>query len=187
MNIEVETAYEVLKQGGVILYPTDTVWGLGCDATNAAAVRKVFDIKNRPAEKSMILLVDNEQMLLRYVRKIPDLAWDLMEMSEKPTTIIYDHPGNLPEEVISNDNTIAIRLTKDPFCVSLLRKLKKPLVSTSANISGEPTPSLFNEISEKIKKSVNHIVNLRQDEKKKNRPSSIIRLKSNGEISIIRK
>jgi L-threonylcarbamoyladenylate synthase len=186
MNGEVNAAYEVLKQGGVILYPTDTVWGLGCDATNAAAVNKVFEIKNRPSDKSMILLVDSDQMLLRYVRKIPDLAWDIMEMSEKPTTIIYDHPGNLPEEVISKDNTIAIRLTKDPFCVALIRKLKKPLVSTSANISGVATPALFNEISEKIKKSVNHIVNLRQDEKKKNQPSSIIRLKNNGEISIIR-
>lgn len=187
MNTEVEAALTVLQNGGVILYPTDTIWGLGCDSTNIEAVNKVFEIKNRPAEKSLILLVDSDQMLMRYVKDVPELAWDLMEMSEKPTTIIYDDPKGLPTEVIAKDNTIAIRVTKDPFCVALIRKLKKPLVSTSANLSGEPSPSLFHEISEKIKKSVDHIVNLRQDEKTKAVPSAIIKLKNNGEISILRK
>lgn len=187
MEKEIEAALNVLREGGVILYPTDTIWGLGCDATNVNAVKRIFEIKNRPAEKNLILLTNSDQMLMHYVKDIPEVAWEIMELSEKPVTIIYDHPKNLPAEVCANDNTIAIRVTKDPFCKILIQKLKKPLVSTSANISGESSPALFHEISDKIKKSSDHIVNLRQDEKKKALPSSIIKLKSNGEISIIRK
>lgn len=186
MQTEIEAALKVLETGGTILYPTETIWGIGCDATNVSAIQKVFEIKNRPAEKNLILLVDGDQMLMRYVSDVPALAWELIEMTEKPLTIIYEKPYHLPPELIAADNTIGIRITTDPFCKALIRKLKKPLVSTSANISGEKSPGIFAEISEKIKKSVDHIVNLRQEETKKNAASSIIRLKNNGEISIIR-
>ena len=186
MQADVESALKILETGGTILYPTETIWGIGCDATNVQAIQKIFEIKNRPNEKSFILLVDGDQMLMKYVSDVPALAWDLMEMTEKPLTIIYDKPYHLPPELIGPDNTIAIRVTTDPFCKMLIRKLKKPLVSTSANLSGEKSPAIFEEISEKIKKSVDHIVNLRHDDKKRNPASSIVRLKNNGEISIIR-
>jgi L-threonylcarbamoyladenylate synthase len=186
VQAEIESALKILESGGVILYPTETIWGIGCDATNVSAIQKIYAIKNRPSEKNLILLVDGDQMLMKYVSDVPALAWELMEMTEKPLTIIYEKPYHLPPELIADDNTIGIRITTDPFCKALIRKLKKPLVSTSANLSGEKSPGYFGEISEKIKKSVDHIVNLRQDEQKRNPASSIIRLKNNGEISIIR-
>lgn len=187
MNEEVEKALKILLEGGIILYPTDTIWGLGCDATNLKAVARIFEIKQRSDEKSLILLVDSDQMLMRYVNEVPNAAWDLIELSDKPITIVYDAPKNLSAEICGKDNTIAIRVTKDPFCVALIRKLKKPLVSTSANVSGKPSPLTFNEISPEIKNAANLIVNLRQDEKSVRPASSIIRIKNNGEVSILRK
>ncbi len=183
---EVKKALAVLKNGGVILYPTDTIWGLGCDATNAAAVKRVYEIKKRAESKSMILLVDMESRISTYVKEIPEQAWALIEFTEKPLTIVYDGARNLPPEIIAEDGSIAIRVTKDDFCKNLIGVLRKPLVSTSANVSGEPAPAIFQEVSEEIRKSVDLIVNWRKDDRQRAQPSSIISLKKGGLIQIIR-
>lgn len=169
----------------VFLYPTDTTFGIGCDATNVEAIRKIFKIKNRPDSKSMIILVDSNQRLQQLV-DVPDLAWDIMDLSEKPVTIIYDHPRNLPKELIAEDNTIAIRLTKDGFCKKLISKINAPLVSTSANISGEPSPKSFSEISQIIKDEVDFIFPECKTFIPKFTASSIIRLSSDGKVRVIR-
>lgn len=184
---EINKAVEVLKAGGTILYPTDTVWGIGCDATNKEAVDKVFRIKQRVESKSLIVLVDNDQKLNRYLNDVPAMAWDLIEFSEKPITIIYPGARGLAPNAIAQDGSVAIRLTKDEFCKRLIGKFNKPIISTSANISGEPTPGSFREISQSILDSVDHVVNLRQDENNNPPPSTIIQLAMNGEFRIIRK
>lgn len=167
------------------LYPTDTTFGLGCSANNVKAVQKIFKIKNRPDSKSLIILVDSNQRLQQIV-DVPELAWDIIDFSEKPVTIIYDNPRNLPEELISEDNTIAIRLTKDLFCKKIISKLNAPLVSTSANISGEPTPNLYSEISQKIKDEVDYIFPESQTFIPKFSGSSIIKLSADGQVKVIR-
>jgi L-threonylcarbamoyladenylate synthase len=187
MDEEIRKAIEVLKNGGTILYPTDTVWGIGCDATNKEAVEKVFRIKQRDESKSLIVLVDNDQKLNKHLADVPEMAWDLIEFSDKPITIIYPGARGLAPNAIAEDGSIAIRLTKDEFCRKLIGRFNKPIISTSANISGEPTPGSFSEISAAILKSVDHIVNWRQNEKNNPPPSSIIKLQMNGEIQIIRK
>lgn len=187
MEEEIKKALEVLKSGGTILYPTDTVWGLGCDATNREAVDKIFKIKQRVESKSLIVLVDNEQKLNKYLKDVPAVAWDLIEFSEKPITIIYPDARGLASNAIAGDGSVGIRLTKDEFCKRLIGKLNKPIISTSANISGQPTPSNFSEISPEIIKSVDYVVNWRQHEKKNPPPSTIIKLAMNGEFTIIRK
>jgi len=169
----------------VFLYPTDTTFGIGCDANNVEAIQKIFKIKNRPDSKSLIILVDSNQRLQKIV-DVPDLAWDIMDLSEKPVTIIYDNPRNLPKELIAEDNTIAIRLTKDLFCKKLISRLNAPLVSTSANISGEPTPQSFKEISQKIKDEVDYIFPECGDFMPKFTGSSIIKLSNDGKVKIIR-
>ena len=169
----------------VFLYPTDTTFGIGCDAANVEAIQKIFKIKNRPDSKSLIILVENEARLQRIV-DVPDLAWDIMDLSEKPVTIIYDNPKNLPEELIAQDNTIAIRLTKDLFCKKLISKLNSPLVSTSANVSGEPAPNSFLEISEKIKNEVDYIFPESENFVPKFSGSSIIKLSKDGQVKVIR-
>lgn len=186
-NDEVNAAVTILKSGGAILYPTDTIWGLGADATNEKAVQKVFEIKGRPAEKSMILLLDDGAKLNRYVKQVPDVAWDIMDAATDPITIIYPGAINLPPSVIAADGSIAFRVTSDPFCRLLIRKLNKPLVSTSANISGKPSPSCYNEIDPAVIKATDYVVNLRHNENGCNKPSSIIQLGINGEVRIIRK
>ena len=143
LKIEIKKSLEVLKSGGLILYPTDTIWGIGCDATNAAAINKVYELKKRSDSKSLILLVENESRILSYVREVPEQAWTLIEFAEKPLTIIYEEAKNLPQEIIASDGSIAIRVTKDEFCKNLLGLFRKPLVSTSANISGDSAPSSF--------------------------------------------
>jgi L-threonylcarbamoyladenylate synthase len=178
-------AIEKLKNGGTVLYPTDTTFGLGCDAMNVEAIQKIFKIKNRPDSKSLIILVENEARLQR-IADVPDLAWDIMDLSEKPVTIIYENPRNLPKELIAEDNTIAIRLTKDLFCKKLISKLNSPLVSTSANISGEPTPNSFAEISEKIKNEIDYIFPECESFVPHFSGSSIIKLSKDGQVKVIR-
>lgn len=185
INIEIEKTLAILKKGGTIAYPTDTVWGLGCDATNFNAIKKIYDLKKREESKSMIVLVDSVNMLKRYVSSVPGMAYEMINHSDKPLTIIFDKPLNIAENIIASDNTLAIRVVQDKFCQELIRKLKRPLVSTSANISGEPTPKSYSEISSEILKGVDYVVNLHRD-KKSVKPSSIIKLSNSGLVKIIR-
>jgi len=187
MYDDLKKAVEVLKNGGIILYPTDTIWGIGCDATNETAVRKVYEIKKREDSKSMLVLMENINLLERYVEAIPEVAFDLIELSEKPVTIIYDGAKNLAKNLIAADGSIGIRITSEKFSQELIRRFRKPVVSTSANISGEPSPANFSEISEEIKSVVDYIVQYRQDEHTKSVASSIIKLGKNGDVKIIRK
>ena len=186
MQTEINNALITLKQGGLILYPTDTVWGIGCDATNAEAVAKVYALKEREDSKALICLVADDRMLKKYVNQVPQIAFNIIEVSEKPLTIIYDDAQNLAQNLFAKDNTIAIRIPDDEFCYQLSRKLNGALVSTSANISGAPTPKSYKEISKEILKGVDYIVNL-QHEKICNKPSSIIKLKNDATVKIIRK
>lgn len=183
---DVPKALEVLKSGGVILYPTDTIWGIGCDATNAAAVKRVYEIKQRHDSKSMLVLLENPNMILSYIEEMPEVAWDLIDFAEKPTTIIYDRAKNLASNLIAEDGSIGIRITKEAFTQKLIQRFRKPLVSTSANISGEASPQNFSEISEEIKMKVDYIVKYRQEEKGNPAPSSIIKLGVTGLIQILR-
>lgn len=184
---EVESALQALRKGQVILYPTDTIWGLGCDATCEEAVRKIYDIKQRDDSKSLIILVADERDILQYV-SAPDLAvFDFLEEQTRPTTVIFDGAINLPDVLIADDGSIAIRIVQDEFCRHLIRRLRKPIVSTSANISGQPSPRFFDEISEAVKAQADLIVNWRQDDKTPSLPSQIIRWKGNGNFDYIRK
>lgn len=178
-------ALEILKSHGVILMPTDTTFGLGCAANSQKAIEKIKKIKNRPAEKNFILLVANNAMLQRLV-EVPDLAWDIMDLSEKPVTIIYDEILNLPQHLISDEKTIAIRLVKEKWLIQLISKLGQPLVSTSANLSGENSPKSFNEISEKIKQKVDFILPQTEDFQPKFSGSSIIKISKDGRVKVVR-
>lgn len=182
---EINNCNKVLEEGGLILYPTDTVWGIGCDATNPEAVKKVYALKNREDTKTMICLVANQAMLERYVKEVPDVAYDIMDLATKPTTIVFDEPVGIANNLIAEDNTLAIRVASDKFCQYLINKFKKPIVSTSANISGKPTPKQFKDIDEEILKGVDYVVNL-QDENKNASPSSIIKLSNDGKVKVIR-
>jgi L-threonylcarbamoyladenylate synthase len=184
---EVSKALEIIRGGGVILYPTDTVWGLGCDATNAEAVSKIFKLKGRSAEKSLIVLLDEPAKLPSYVTDVPDIAYDLVEFAEKPLTIIFSGARNLARGIIHQDGTVGIRIVKHDFCRQLIGRLRKPLVSTSANLSGEPTPGNFSEISEKLISGVDYVVNLDQDNLSIKEPSTIMRLEPDGRFSFIRR
>jgi L-threonylcarbamoyladenylate synthase len=186
MREELKKCVDVLRKGGTILYPTDTIWGIGCDATNEQAVQKVFDIKHRPSSKSMIILVA-EPMQVTFYAEAPQVAMDLVEFAEKPLTIIYPKAKGIAKSLIAEDGSIAIRVVKDEFCKQLINMLRKPLVSTSANISGEPAPINFDDISEGIKSNVDYVVNLRQEEVNRSTPSRIIKIALNGTIEIIRK
>lgn len=184
---EVEAALNVLRRGDVILYPTDTIWGLGCDATNEAAVRRIYDIKQRDDSKSLIILVAEERDIMHYVAA-PDLAvFEFLAEQERPTTIIFDNAVNLPENLVAEDGSIAIRVVKDDFCRHIIKRLRNPIVSTSANISGQPSPRYFDEVSEEIKLAVDHIVGWRQGDKTPSQPSQIIRWKEDGTLEYIRK
>lgn len=176
---------EVLKSGGIILYPTDTIWGIGCDATNVDAVKKVFELKNREVGKSPIILVDTEKRLQDLV-DVPAMAWEIMDLSEKPVTIVYDNPRGLPKELLAEDGSVGIRLVKDIFCKKLITKLNKPIVSTSANFSGEKSPMSFSEISPKLINLVDAIAEEKQTEISQWKGSSVIRVWSDGRVKIIR-
>lgn len=183
---EVAKAYEIIQQGGIILYPTDTVWGIGCDASNAEAVQKIYDLKKREESKSMIVLVNGERMLYNLFKDIPETAWQLWEFSEKPTTLILDKPKNIAANLIAEDKTLGVRWVKEPFCFKLIERMKRPLVSTSANVSGDVTPLSFKEINPEIIKGVDYVVNLHRD-KKYDKPSTIIKLSLDSQVKIIRK
>lgn len=179
-------AVEVMRSGGIILYPTDTIWGIGCDASNSAAVRRIFELKRRSDSKSMLSLIDSDAKLGFYVPEIPDVAYDLMDLAEKPLTIIYDNVHHLAPELLADDGSAGIRITKEAFSRELCRRLGGAVVSTSANISGEPSPANFSEISDEIRKGVDYIVEYRRDEQTRSVASSIIKLGSGGLVKVIR-
>jgi L-threonylcarbamoyladenylate synthase len=184
---EINNVIKILREGGVILYPTDTIWGLGCDATNNEAVKKIFRIKSRTDSKSLIILVDGDIMLGRYVKEVPEIAYELIKVSDKPITIIYPGAKNLAASIPAEDGSVGIRICNDMFCNELIRKFRKPIVSTSANISGQPSPSFFKEIQEKIIQSVDYVVDYKREDRQKNLPSPVIKIEVNGTVKIIRK
>ncbi|QLE00090.1 threonylcarbamoyl-AMP synthase [Galbibacter sp. BG1] len=186
MHEEIQNTIETLNSGGLILYPTDTVWGIGCDATNPEAIKKVYELKKRDDSKALICLVSDLRMLQKYVYEIPDAAYDIIELASKPTTIIYDRPINVAKNLVAADDTLAIRVASDEFCQKLIRQFKRPIVSTSANISGLPTPQHFSQISDEILKGVDYVVNLHR-EKTNSKPSSIIKIGNDAVVKVIRK
>jgi L-threonylcarbamoyladenylate synthase len=186
MQEEIKKALDVLFNGGVILYPTDTVWGLGCDATNEKAVQRIFEIKKRADAKAMLVLIDNPGKLQSYVDEVPEIAWDLIEMTQKPLTIIYPEARNLAKNLVADDKSVGIRVTNEAFSRNLCMRFKKPIVSTSANVSGEPTPANFSQISKEIKAAVDYVVNFRQDDLSQLKPSSIIKLGKGNLFQLIR-
>ena len=186
MKEEINKAFLVLKSGGLILYPTDTVWGIGCDATNPEAVSKVYQLKQREDTKSMLVLIDKPGRIPSYVSEMPDLAWDLIELSDKPLTIIYPKAKNLAKNLIAPDGSIGIRVVNHDFCNLLIGRFGKPIVSTSANISGKTSPKSFYDIAQEIKDKVDFIVSEEFDHPVSDKPSSIIMLGVNGEIKVVR-
>lgn len=183
---DIQQAAEAVKEGKVILYPTDTIWGLGCDASNPQALEKLMKIKQRDPSKGFIILIDQDSKLHRYVKDVPEVAWDLLDVATDPLTIVFDNGINLAPLVKADDGSIAIRVCKDDFCKELLSKLKSPLVSTSANISGEPSPENFSQVNPKVIGAVDYVVKHRQQEKAKGKASSIIKLGSGGEVKVLR-
>jgi len=183
---EVEKALEILRAGGVILYPTDTIWGIGCDATNEKAVRLIYEIKKREDSKSMIILVADERDVLQYVAAPDPEVFDFIEEQTRPVTIIFEHALGLPDNLVAEDGSIAVRIVRDEFCRHLIKRLRKPIVSTSANISGQTSPKNFSEVSEEIKTVVGHIVNWRQDDTTLAQPSQIIKWNNDGTRTVIR-
>lgn len=186
INHSIEQSLKILRRGGILLYPTDTIWGIGCDATDEFAIRRIYELKKREEKKSMILLVSNENMVEEYVSKPSEKILAYLSQQTRPTTAIYENAFHLPGILVNADQTIAMRITTDEFCKSLIRQLGKPLISTSANISGEPYPQDFSQISAAIKKGVDYIVQHRRDDRSPAKPSSIIRLNGYNEIEIIR-
>jgi L-threonylcarbamoyladenylate synthase len=186
MEEELKKAYDTIRNGGIILYPTDTVWGIGCDASNAEAVRRIYDLKRRADGQSMLVLIESPDSLTHYVDEPPAVAWDLIELSNKPLTIIYSGAKNVAPNLIAKDGSLGIRVTREAFSGQLCRRLKTPLVSTSANISGQAAPANFSEIDTEILSGVDYVVNYRQQERQKRQSSSIIRLEENGIVKIIR-
>ena len=184
---EIKKACQVMRDGGVILYPTDTIWGIGCDATNPEAVRRVYDIKQRIDSKALLVLVDSPVKVDFYVSDVPEIAWDLLEVAEKPLTIIYSGARNLAPNLLAEDGSVGIRVTREAFSQRLCQQFRKAIVSTSANVSGQPSPASFADISEEIKSAVYYIVDFRREEKIAASPSSIIKLGQGGLIQIIRK
>ena len=188
---DIRKAVETMRKGGVILYPTDTVWGIGCDATNAEAVKRVYAIKQRDDSKALICLVDSDARLQRYIRQVPDVAWQLIdslkESDSKPTTLILDGAVNLAPNLIAEDGSIGIRITNEPFSKELCYRFQKAIVSTSANISGEPAAQNYCDIDPRILEAVDYVCWSRRQEHTPHTPSSIIKLKANGEVTIIRK
>ena len=183
---DIKAALEVLQKGGVILYPTDTIWGIGCDACNEDAVKKVYSIKNRVDSKSMLVLMENLALIERYVTEVPDIAYDLIELTDKPLTIIFDGAKSLAKNLIAEDGSVGIRITAEKFSSELIRRFRRPIVSTSANLSGKPSPACFDEIDHEIIDAVDYVVKYRQDDRQKAVPSSIMKLGRGGEIKIIR-
>lgn len=186
MENDITKALEVLKKGGTIIYPTDTIWGIGCDATNEEAVEKTYLLKQRPDTKSMLVLIAEFSALTKYVESVPQAASKIIAESKKPVTIIYPAAKNIAQNLISSDGTIGIRITKDEFCSELIRRFKKPIVSTSANISGEPHPANFSYISQLLLQQADYVVEWRSKEQSKPAPSRIVKITESGEVIIIR-
>lgn len=186
MTEDIKKACQVMMEGGVILYPTDTIWGIGCDATNEEAVKRVYEIKQRSDSKAMLVLIDSPAKLNYYVKDVPSVAWDLIDVADKPLTIIYSGARNLAPNLLAEDGSVGIRITGEAFSQRLCQQFRKAIVSTSANISGQPSPACFTDISEEIKSAVDYIVGFRQDETAQARPSSIIKLDAGGVFKIIR-
>lgn len=186
IDLEIRKATSVIASGGTILYPTDTIWGIGCNATTPAPVEKIYRIKQRTDSKSMLVLVSDEKMLSRYVRSVPAEALELVRKTDRPTTIIYPHAVHLAANLLAQDGSVGIRITSDPFCAGLVEELGYPIVSTSANLSGEPAPSSFKEIDYRVVQAVDHVVDWRQEETSAARPSRIIRLLPGGGMETIR-
>lgn len=184
---EIENAARTVLSGGVIIYPTDTIWGIGCDATNPSAVEKVFSIKRRAESKSLIVLVSSEKHLMSTVRDIPPLAFDLIACSEKPMTIIYDRPSGIAANALAPDGSLGVRIVNDEFCRRLIERIKTPLVSTSANISGEASPACFSDIKEVILHSADYVVDYRRTDNRKSAASTVIKLTSDNRVTVIRK
>ena len=185
-EIDIKQAVECLRNGGVILYPTDTVWGIGCDATNEEAVRRIYEIKQREDAKSMLCLVDKADRIQRYFREVPDVAWDILDNATSPVTLILDEANGVAPSLIGEDGSLGIRVTRDQFSRDICYRLQKPLVSTSANISGEPTARTFREISEEIKSQVDYICSFRRGDNIPGNPSRIIKLGLDNSVKIIR-
>jgi len=183
---DIKKAVEVMRRGGVILYPTDTIWGIGCDATNPEAVARVYKIKQRDDSKALICLVDSDARLQRYVRNVPEVAWDVMELATKPTTVILDNAVNLAPNLIAEDGSIAMRITREEFSRELCYRFQKPIVSTSANISGEPAAQNYRDIDPDILEAVDYVCWTRRQEHQPHQPSSIIKIGQDGEVKIIR-
>lgn len=184
---DIKSCLDVLKNGGIILYPTDTIWGIGCDATNPSAVQKIFAIKSREENKSLLILVNNTEMLGRYVREIPFTASELINVSDSPLTIIYPEGKNLAEGVCAADGSVGIRICNEEFCNELITRFRKPIVSTSANFSGKPSPLHFGEIQKEITGNVDYVVRYRQNDRQKHTPSPVIKVERDGSFKIIRK
>jgi L-threonylcarbamoyladenylate synthase len=184
---EISNCISVLKKGGLILYPTDTVWGIGCDATNKEAVKKVNELKSRSSNKALIILLDNDSRLNKYVKNVPEMAWDLIDYSTKPITIIYPEVRYVAPDILAADGSAGIRITKDPFCMQLIHKFGKPVVSTSANISNRTAPQIFDEIDKHILSGVDYVVNLHRNRNNNTGESTVIKLEVDGTIKIIRK
>lgn len=186
LHQDIASALECLNSGGIILYPTDTIWGLGCDATNPEAVKRIYELKQRCDAQSMLVLVNRDGMIPQYVDEVPEMAWMLIEVADKPLTIIYPGAKNLAPNLLAKDGSVGIRITSEEFTYKLLERFKRPIVSTSANISGTPSPTNFTEISNHIKENVDYIVNFRQDDMEKKTPSGIIKLDTSNQVTIIR-
>ncbi len=186
MNQDINKALEVLRSGGVILYPTDTIWGLGCDAENEKAVKRIFEIKKRVDNKSMLALVDSPLRIEMYVEEVPEIAWDLIAQTDKPLTIVYPKAKNFANNLVAQDGSMGIRMVKENFCNRLISRLQRPIVSTSANISGKIAPIIFDEIAQEIIDAVDYVVKYRQDDQTESKSSSIIKLELGGLFKIIR-
>jgi L-threonylcarbamoyladenylate synthase len=184
---EVAKALKIVQEGGIILYPTDTIWGIGCDATNTEAVKKIFKLKHRDEAKSMIILLDTENKLQSYVREVPSIAYDLMEYAENPLTLVMPGAKNISPALISEDGSVGIRVAKHDFCQQLIQRLRKPLVSTSANISDKPSPQNFDQIDQEIIDGVDYVVDLEQHITELKKPSTIMRLQPDGRFEFIRR
>ena len=186
MEDDIKKACEIMEKGGIILYPTDTIWGIGCDATNEDAVKRVYEIKKRIDSKALIVLVDKPVKVEFYVREVPEIALDLIDVADKPLTIVYPNARNLATNVLADDGSVGIRITQETFSRKLCERFRKAIVSTSANISGQPAPTNFNEISDEIKQAVDYVVTYRQDDPYQPSPSSVIWIGEGGVIKILR-
>lgn len=184
---EVANALKVIKDGGIILYPTDTIWGIGCDATNTEAVKRIFKLKQRDEAKSMIILLDSENKLESYVKEVPAIAYDLIEYTENPLTLVMPCAKNISPALISEDGSVGIRVAKHDFCQQLIQRLRKPLVSTSANISGKPSPQNFGEVDQEVIDGVDYVVDLEQNSTELKKPSTIMRLNPDGRFEFLRR